>query len=390
MYRIERHDAWDALLADSDRWDALAGEVPFRTRDWIAAWWRFFGEDREPYVLVARDDRDQVCGILPLYRERTAGTHRRKLRMMGDGRTCSDFVSVLVNSPQRAAAIGRAMGAHLARVAGEGGDGWDLIEIDGISEGDVAIAALAEALDRGGARLHACSRHHTWFRSCFPSWQQYLDSLSRQRRNQTGRFLRRLQRRPELAIAEPDCRESVYRGVDGLIEMHHRRWQQVGEPGSFASAEARQFIHEVAERFLQRQRLHLVTLMLGDRPIVAALYLIGRAGRLYCYSTGNDPDHADQKPGNLITTHVLWDAHRRGAAGVDYLRGDELYKQRLGAAPTRLLQLRAFAPAWLPRLRHAAWSTGFELKQFARRRAGRQPIQRVDLTPPPSAAPSAG
>lgn len=378
MYRIQRSDALAPLLADADRWDALAGGIPFRESSWISTWWRIFGDDLEPYVLVARDGRDEICGILPLYRER-AGLPCRKLRIMGDGNTCSDFLSVLARSPEAAADVASEMGAHLTAVSGDAHDGWDLIEIDGISEGDAGMNALADAMRQRGVTLHACSRHHTWFQTCAQSWQQYLDSLSRQRRSQTGRFVRRLEKSPEMSLVQPDSREAVYRAVDSLIEMHQRRWQQVGEPGSYATAEARQFLHDVADSFFHRGRLNLVTLMLAGRPIGAALHLIGGGGRLYCYSTGNDPDHANSKPGNIITSKVLWDAHHSDADGVEYLRGDELYKQRLGAEPKRLLQLRAFAPGWLPRLRHVAWSTGFELKQFARRRTGRKPVERVDL-----------
>ena len=386
MYRIERTSATVAsLLGEHEHWDALTRGVPFRHSVWLSAWWSVFGERLEPYVLVARDSQNEVRGILPLYRDR-AGPRCRRLRMMGDGNTCSDFVSVLARSGEDAARIGRQIGTHLARVAGDRRDGWDLMEIDGVSEGDVGMHALAETLNDGGVALHACSRYHTWFRPCAESWQQYLQSLSRQRRSQTGRFLRRLERSPELALVEPESREAVYQAVDRLIEMHQRRWQQVGEPGSFATAGARQFIHQVADGFFQRDQLYLVTLMRDEQPIGAALHVTG-GGRLYCYSTGNDPDYADLKPGNLITSYVLWHAHQRQAEGVEYLRGDELYKQRLGAEPTRLLTLRAAAGAWLPRIRHAAWSTGFELKQFARRRTGRKPVDRVELNPLPAGPP---
>ena len=65
--------------------------------------------------------------------------------------------------------------------------------------------------------------------------------------------------------------------------------------------------------------------------------------------------------------------------GIDFLRGDEPYKQRAGAQPTRVLRMRAFAPTLMPQLLHAAWWAGFEVKQWMRKRTGRTPVVVVEM-----------
>lgn len=85
------------------------------------------------------------------------------------------------------------------------------------------------------------------------------------------------------------------------------------------------------------------------------------------------------EPGRVLHAHGLLYALEHGLSGINYMRGDEDYKQRLLANPQPLLRLRVASPAFLPRLRHAVWATGFGLKQYIRRRAGRKMVRTDNL-----------
>ena len=379
MHAIELCSRLSEVLVDED-WNSLARGVPFRQTSWLGPWWESFGEGREACVVVARDESGKPRGLLPLYRRGTAAP-QRTLGMIGDGDACSDYVSVLAQASE-AEAIAFEMGRFLAEISRDPDAGWDVLEIDGVVEGDQPMAQLTRGLRQAGVTVHAQSRLHTWFAPCAASWDDYLSNLGKSSRPKMRRLLRQLNDTAGLKVHVADNCQAVHQSLDELIDLHQRRWTAVGEPGSFTTPQFRQFVRETALRFFRQDQLYLVTLRHNGQPVFGGMYLRGHDNRLYCYSTGADTSNQEIEPGNIMNAFVLKYAHDAGMEGLDLLRGDEIYKERLRASATRLVQLRCVAPAWLPRLRHAAWSTGFELKQFARRRIGRKPIEVVDLVRP--------
>lgn len=376
MFSIEFTRDLDFLLSDAPAWDRLTQGVPFRESAWLGPWWRAFGTDKKAHVLIARDEAGEIRGILPLYRTESSET-ARTLSMIGDGEACSDHVSVLA-AREDSVEIARLMGEHLARTASDHHlQGWDLIDIDGVVEGDQAMSALARGLKEGGARLHAQSRMSVWFKPADSCWDEHLKHHGKTQRRQMRRMREKLDAMEKI-VATTD--EQIDELLGAVIDMHQRRWNAVGEPGSFANPAFREFIFVSAKQFAAHGRLHLRGLKVDGKIIAGELNMIGCNRILYSYSAGYDIDHADLEPGRLICIDGLLELYRSGLVGLDFMRGDESYKTRLATESHRLFRVRAVAPALLPRLRHAAWCTGFELKQWVRRRQGRPLVVVQDPT----------
>lgn len=361
------------LFADAELWNGLAAGIPFRETSWLRPWWSAFAEGRDPYVLVARDGTGKVQGLLPLYRDR-----HRTLRNLGDGHACSDCTSVIA-AAGNAVAAGAAIGQFLGQAGDGGSDEWDLLEIDGILENDPGMVALATSLRQAGASIHSHSRMSTWHLPCDESWDAYLSRATRKTRSRYRRLLKRCRPQGTLAFAVYERPNEIETAIRATIDLHQARWNEVGLPGAFASARFRQFITDAMGDFALRDRVRPATLTFEGRIIAGMINIIGGDRNLYVYNSGYDTSFSDLDPGIVLHTRLLRYAHDEGLAGIDYLRGDEPYKSRMKANPRRLLKLRAFAPAWRPRLRRAAWVTRFGLKQFVRKRIGRPLVQVVDL-----------
>lgn len=378
-YQIEVERQLEPFFAEPRSWDSLAGGVPFRETAWLAPWWRHLSQGRQAHLLVARKPSGQICGLLPLYQSSLSGP--RTLSMLGDGDACSDHVSVLAR-PDEAIRVAKAFGHFLGETASDSQNGWDLIDIDGIVEGDQAMSTFAAALKSTGSSLHTVSRMHTWFKPTDESWEEHL--------KRHGKTQRRRMRRMTEKIGPDGCfdrfvaetESDVDQLLSSLIDMHQHRWHSVGEPGSYADAGFRGFMFDTAKEFLKRGRLYLNLLQHAGRDIGAEINFIGENRILYCYSAGYDLESADLEPGRLVNIDTLQQLYRADLAGIDYMRGDEEYKKRLSTSSRRILRLRAVSPALLPRLRHAAWCTGFEVKQWMRKRTGRLPIETPDITTP--------
>lgn len=375
-----------SLLADQDCWNGLARGVPFRETSWLASWWQHFGQGREAYVVTARDQTGQLRGMLPLYRQANSAGHGRTLAMLGDGQACSDHASVLAHEPD-VCQVAFQIGQHLASSAGDTRWGWDLLDLDGIVEGDPGATELARGLRAGGSELHASSRMSVWYKPADANWDEHLKHYGKTQRRKMRRWSEKIGPAAPFQQRSAQTHQQARQWIDVLIEMHQQRWNEVGEAGSFASPQFQEFIHDAARSFLDRQRLYVTVLEEQDRIIAAELSFLGENGVLYVYSAGFDTSKADLEPGRILSVDTLQHLYRSKLTGIDYMRGDETYKQRYATESRRLIRLRAVAPTLLPRIRHAAWCTGFELKQWMRRQTGRQPIVVLDPTATPTITP---
>ena len=314
--------------------------------------------------------------MLPLWRSKNSA--QRALYVVGYGDACGDYTSILARE-EDATGVAQEIGRFLVEHAADRERGWDTIGIDGVVEGDEPMALLCAALKDAGAALHAESRMHTWAKPAKSSLEEHLKDFGKTQRRKIRRWSERIEHHEDLEAEVAGTVEQVSEFLDAMIDLHQRRWTEAGERGSFAEPEFREFVRDAAIDFFRRGQLYLPILRFNGRIIGGELHLIGGNRYLHCYSSGFDLDAAELEPGRILNSRTLVHLYEAGLAGIDYLRGDEPYKERMKATPKRLFHVRAVAPAWLPKLRHAAWWTSFELKQWMRRRAGRQPIFVADL-----------
>ncbi|KAA1257599.1 hypothetical protein LF1_00870 [Rubripirellula obstinata] len=375
MPTLEIIEDLSGLLEDRLSWDRLACGIPFRQTAWLEPWWNFLAKDCQATVLTARDEQGELIGAFPLYRK--PGT--RTLCALGDGEACTDHVSILAR-PEQSEEIATAFGRHLASNSSHSRHGWDLIDIDGVVEGDKAMAAFAKGLKESGSQLHAGSRMSTWFKPADSDWQEHIKHHGKTQRRRMRRWSEKIDDDPDISRTIAVTESEVKTLLNTIIDMHQKRWNAAGEPGSYSDPNFRDFMHETCRQFLLQGQLHLSGLSFQGQIIAGDINFIGQNRVLYCYSTGYDTNFSELEPGRLLCVDGLREMYRSSLTGVDFMRGDESYKARFTTESRKLYRVRAVAPTLLPRLRHAVWATGFEVKQWMRRRTGRQEILVNDPT----------
>lgn len=325
---------------DPVAWNDLAGGVPMRSTAWMLAWaGQWIGHDRV-MILVAKDETGQTRGLLPLVRD---SRHPRRLRFFGHGQICTDHVSMLVRDEDRQP-VAAAIADALISLAGDRHDGWDALDWDGIAAGDAASGELLRQLRLRGATIDLSSRMSLWFKPAADHWDEFLKRQSKRSRGRMRQLLRSIDESSDLSIQWATTPEDAAASLDALIDLHQQRWRSVGQPGTYADESMRQFIHHVTAAMFRDERVYLPTLRQGDRIIAAELNLIGDDGRFYVYSTGVDHSADANSPGAILNASTLKHVHDVGGAGVDYLRGDEIYKQRLAADAIPMMHARVTPP----------------------------------------------
>jgi len=310
-------------------WDRLLQVVPratiFSTWEWLSSWWHAFGDDRELLTFASFDSNGALIGLAPLSLEthRTvAGLKFRLLSLMGDGSGDSDNLDLIVRPGEEQV----FMSALLEHLRNDGG--WDFARFNTLPDNSPTAAILATEL---------AQRRWTWFQHQKPgtvidlpgNWEVYRKQLSYNERGQLGKYIRRLERKYKVAIRKCSTESELVGDLSSFVDLHQRRWQANGRPGSFVSAARRQFYRELSSQLLCREWLDLWTLEL-DSKAVASEFDFRYRDTVYCLQVGFDPEYSEDRVGYALRGHLLRQFINEGVSQYDFLAGDGGYKDRWG------------------------------------------------------------
>jgi CelD/BcsL family acetyltransferase involved in cellulose biosynthesis len=370
MY-VERISTWPQLAAIGAEWNTLAGDMPFRTWDWLATWWKHYGcqpnGGRELYVLAiyadanghVNDGARKLVGIAPWYVDRTV-IQGNVLRWLGSGEICTDHLSLICH-PENAEQVASAMAVALNSEY----DDWNRLDLSGVDADDAAIEKLTEALAARNCDISKQPSDSCWVLDLPTSWDEYLAGISKSHRKQLRQLERRVLESNRVVWHRVESAEDLGVAWNVLVDLHQRRRQSLGEPGCFASHRFYAFHREVVELLLACGQLRISWMELDGTPAAAEYHLAG-ADVTYAYQGGVDPARLDEEPGRLSTILCLRRAIEEGHRQLDFLRGDEPYKAHWRATPRATYEYRVVPNRRLARLRGRVRSAADTIGDWAR------------------------
>ncbi len=340
-------------------WQAHAA-TPLQGPEWLMAWWTAFENHNALLnILIVQTAQGQIIGLAPLY-VRNHWTDGKTLRFLGSGRACTDF-QTLLSAPGREEEVGAFIGHWL--VASQSELNWGMLELEGIRSNDAAVVALVEALQHTHCRAYPTQLESTWRLDLSGGWQGYLDGLSRTQRSQTRNLVNRFDKNADWSLRIVDTQNELGDALQHCMDLHQKRWTAVGEPGCFADPRFTNFVQHACQQLVQSQRVRLALIEDQGVPIACHIYLLDAAGNRYMYQSARDPARSAERVGQILNALEVRLATAEGVEFIDYLRGDETYKRRLGAAPADCLRIRVVAPRLVPRVRHGLRVLGRSVKQ---------------------------
>ncbi len=311
-------DDWARLATDSG--------YPFHSWQWLENWWRFYqDESRELSLLVAKNQRDEVVGLLPMYlHQQRLG--RRVLRFLGGDDVCTDYNTMLASDDDRA-----AVAASFAELIFSGGlPAFDQIELDSVHPSDANINSLIGALVEVDFDVDRRTALGCWRVELDEDWDKYLATLSKSRRWRTRKLFRDYIETGRTTIHYADSDESYEHGFKILVELHQDRRNSLGQPGCFQSEAFTKFLHAAGKDFLHSGQLSLQWIELEGQPVAAEFDLRGNDTVFY-YQSGFSTAQEEHRPGWQGVMSALRRASEDGVRYFDFLRGDEPYKASWGA-----------------------------------------------------------
>ncbi len=371
LWTISRINDLDELATIAPDWDQLIGDQRMRSLDWAHAWWNAFGSQLKPYVLVVRKG-GQVRGILPLALETTL-LRGRRLILIGSGKACGDDLG-LIASPDDAETVAVEVAEFLDQASGK--NVWDFLDLDGIQPSNPTSACLIRQLGAiDGLHLEKKTGPSCWTIHCDVGWDAYLLRLSKRMRkilkDMDNNYLAPGRAVLKVASTLEEAREKL----TTIAELHQSRWMTVDVNGCFGTDGFENFLGSLLEKWWDKDIALVATLQLDGKD-VAGTFGYWETEELAIYLVGMDVNAQEHRPGWMLNAECMKLGLLAGKKRINFLRGDEEYKARLGADPTEQHRWVATSPRFWPRLRNAALKKGIEVRDWLN--AGSKTAVRVD------------
>jgi CelD/BcsL family acetyltransferase involved in cellulose biosynthesis len=304
--QLEQIESFEAARED---WTSLAARTGnfFATWEWNRIWSeRFLGPSASEKLMLTRCrlDDGRAVGLLPLYTWR-----RRPLRIVRFlGHHGGDQLGPICSPEDRVEVAGA-----LRRVLEQAGTDIFVGERLAVEEGWSSLLTATPIHREASPILRYTSR----------TWDELLQSRSRNFREQARRKERRLARAHEVRFRLADDAARLSDDLDVLFALHRTRW--AGGRTTFSGWEA--FHRDVAACAFERGWLRLWFLDVDGEPRAACYgFRFGRVESFY--QGGRDPRWNDHSVGFIVLLHAIREALSDGMTEYRLLRGHEPYKYR--------------------------------------------------------------
>lgn len=317
--------AFDALKAD---WEALHAisdaNTFFSSWSFCRNWWASYGGNHGLNILALHNQQSLVA-ILPLYVQKRKIVRLmpyRTLMMIGTGGdTSPDYLGPIVDPEFSNRACGYLNG-YLYSVGS-----WDHVHLRDLSalgaqrlQALTAVPEAFQSLSRNTNTIHYASLPDTW--------DEYLSSLSANKRQQLRRYRRRLFDNESARIECLEEASDLEPWFSELVRLHFKRWSGSGVEHSFTSKSYNEFHLNYMRELLHKNQLRLWRMGL-DGKTIAMNYCFSDGDTSYYFQSGFDPDFDKFHPGLVLLTHAMQSALEEGCERFDMLKGDYAFKRAL-------------------------------------------------------------
>ena len=310
---------WRALLPN------LWAPAPFQNPTWMRVWWDSFGHGHEQWLLSFRQG-GRLRGIAPMMRTGDV------ISFLALTDVC-DYHDFLFASGEEEACVTALLETLQAQP-------WNRLELEGLREGSPALALFPRMAEAHSLSVTVAPDEVSPHIPVMPTWDGYLESLSKKDRHELRRKFRRLESAGAVRVTtafSATLATDVATFLDLLKDSRE-------EKAAFMTPERERFFHELAVSMDKEGILKLFFLEL-DGQRVASAFCFDYENAYYLYNSGYDTKYASLSVGVLLKALLVKDAIEHHKREYDLLRGAETYKYHLGAQDRWLKKLTIERPS---------------------------------------------
>ena len=316
---------WNHLMQESGIKDV------FLTWEWLSAWWKEYGLDKELWLVTAWKS-DELVGIAPLMLEnkRKSGLPVRILKTLGTPE--SDVGGFLVRDGN--GEILEVIWDYILREARQ----WDGIHLKEFCYDAHQTRHILEIFKKYGLCSLIKVKEH-YYIPVQGTWDEFIKSLSKNTRKGLNRRMRR---------AEEYGKVSLERNQGPYIEWKHFEQlfgiNQTGNyPNLYNMDQEQRFHRELMERMQSKDWMNIDFLYIDNKP-VAFQYGFFFDNRYEDWRGGFDKSYHELSVGKLLLNLSIEQLFQNGFKEHDFLRGTYDYKSIWNSKSRSFINIRAAFP----------------------------------------------
>jgi CelD/BcsL family acetyltransferase involved in cellulose biosynthesis len=309
---------WDELFSRAEN------NTPFQTHLYNKVWWSTLGGgewDRgDLRIFAGYDPSDRLVGLAPLF---VPGDGSGDLRLIGSVEI-SDYLDLILD-PDQAEVFVEALLVEIDKTKAEGAA---RLALDNLLEGSPSIALIQNAARARGWQVKQEQIEPAPLLALPSSFGAYLEGLESKQRREFKRKMRRAMDYPaRVTWRIQDQPEYIAEDCEYFLDL----MSNDAEKRKFLTEPMKDHFRQLTLEACQAGWLHLAFLEASGKPIFGYLNFI-HDNRIWVYNSGFDPDHFSLSPGWVLMGYLIEWGIEHGYQVVDFMRGDEDYKYRLGGS----------------------------------------------------------
>jgi CelD/BcsL family acetyltransferase involved in cellulose biosynthesis len=211
---------------------------------------------------------------------------------------------------------------------------WKSLDLQNIPEASPTLSGLAAAASQRGWSHTQERLEVSPYVSLHESWETYLEGLESKQRRELKRKIRRAESYPSSVSWRISERAELDQDIDAFLALMGT------DPAKaeFLTDDMREQFRQMVRTLGEKALIQLAMLYVGDELACAYLNLDFH-GKLWVYNSSVNPEYFQLSPGWVLMGYIIQWAIEEGRTEVDFLRGSEDYKYRLGGVDREIFQL---------------------------------------------------
>jgi Acetyltransferase (GNAT) family. len=296
-------DLWEDILIKNNN------NIPFVEMDWILRWWRYFGSNYNPYIIVLMDG-NSPAGFCPLMME------DKKLykKIYFVGYPLTSYMDIVVPDELKKEAVSAVI-SHLSSLKN------CVIMLHGLLEDNQSLIYLSENLNNKSLMHYNGTTEFRYIKKEDWKFNDYFkkkcDSCSLRAAKKKEKKLSKL---GNVIMGQLDSAR-----IDLIFELYHKRWKKRNPTHDFSKGNIKELFKLMAVEKDVKPKVYVNGFLINNR-LIAFQYGFECGSRHLFYATAFDDDFSMYGPGKIIILDTVRRLFDSGVEIIDYGVGYERYK----------------------------------------------------------------
>ncbi|MDP6425523.1 MAG: GNAT family N-acetyltransferase [Dehalococcoidia bacterium] len=316
--------SFDEMANDwNDIFDSYDGNQIFTSFELQKTWWDHFGNDFENRIILMSKGDSKI--IVPFKLSGNTGS------LIGS-KDLFDYQDFVYSGCSDIHQFMECFAHYLAKDIDV-----NELKLTSIPRESPILTILPEYLEKNNWTVNISNEDVTPKIQIPNSWGDYLGSLKKKHRHEIRRKIRRLYNYGKVEELEVRDYNGVQEHLDDFFVLHRI---SSAEKQNFMTPERESFFRDIALKLCQQGILRLRFLIVNSIKVAASMSFVNHEVE-YLYNSGYNPDFNDLSVGILNHVFSIRKSIIEKNNVFDFMRGNEIYKYRLGGTDEHIFKLMA-------------------------------------------------